>query len=363
MGMCFSIMPFCEEFTPVSATICGAAGEAGMGYVRGDHHKKSGVIMAQVIDSIRSAEVIVADITGHNANVMYELGIAHQLMGPERVVILTQSEALTQIFDLHQFRQFKYSLNDLDALKRELPGLLKAAREARHDLENWKVICGRLERTSHIVSALNRVLGEGSSKGFDGLVIRTYASLSSLAISDHEPDDPELGVPYHDALLEERNSLRSLLARGAHLRAVLNPPRAFTEDQMPERLKARYQRLIHLLEMRSHNAKVCDEDQQDFAAIKNCEFTLSPVPMPNLLIIGNVVAYEGMKRRTSRGFEKTHCESDPNAVAEMIAEFDRVFHASAFENQQTHPPDGRLLERLKKYFFEADSAVNHASLK
>jgi len=79
--------------------------------------------------------------------------------------------------------------------------------------------------------------------------------------------------------------------------------------------------------------------------------------MPNLLIVGNTIAYEGMKRRTTRDLRKTHCETDPNAVAELIADFERVYQASSLENEQTHPPDGRLLERLREYLIEAESTV------
>lgn len=328
-----------------------------MGYLRGDHHKESGVIMAQVIDAIRSAEVIVADITDHNPNVMYELGIAHQLFGPERVVILTQSSKFSDVFDLHQFRQFQYSPDDLDKLLDELPGLLKAAREATRDLESWRVIRGRKQRTEHIAATLKRILEKNPRKRHDGLVIRSCAGLSSLAISDSEPADPELGESYKTVLCEERDYLRNLLARGAQLRAVLNPPRIFTRDQQPERLTARYNRLIHLLELRGTAKNLDGADEEDRLAIENCEFALSPVPMPNLLIVGDTIAYEGMKRGTTRGFEKTHCETDPNALADLIADFERVFQASSLENRRTHPPNGRTLERLKEYLREAQSTA------
>jgi hypothetical protein len=357
MGFCFSIMPFKNGFDSVSAAIAKAAERAGMGYLRGDHHKEPGVIMSQVIESMRTAEVVVADITFHNPNVMYELGIAHQLFGPERVVILTQSSEFSEVFDIHQFRQFQYSPDNLTALIHELPVLLKAARETTRDLESWKVIRGRLERTRHIAATLRRILGDDPAVRHDGLVIRSCAGLSSLAISDGEPPDPELGEPYKAALREERNYLRSLLAQGASLRAVLNPPRTFTRDQQPERLRARYHRLINLLELRAGAWPIASEDQNDRIAIRNCTFALSPVPMPNLLIVGNTIAYEGMKRGTTRGFEKTHCETDPNAVAELIADFERVYQASSLENERTHPPDGRLLERLRECLREAESTA------
>ena len=120
---------------------------------------------------------------------------------------------------------------------------------------------------------------------------------------------------------------------------------------------ARYQRLIRLLELRANAGSIASADQNDRMAIENCAFALSPVPMPNLLIVGNTIAYEGMKRGTARGFEKTHCETDPNAVTELIKDFERVYQASCLENERTHPPDCRLLERLREYLFEAESTV------
>jgi len=184
-----------------------------MKYLRGDHHKEPGVIMSQVIESMRTAEVVVADITFHNPNVMYELG-SPTSFSAERVVILTQSGEFSEVFDIHQFRQFQYSPDNLAELLDELPILLKAARESNPRFGELEGIRGRLERTRHISATMKRILGDDPAVRHDGLVIRSCAGLSSLAISDGEPPDPELGEPYRAALYEERNHLRSLLAQG-----------------------------------------------------------------------------------------------------------------------------------------------------
>jgi hypothetical protein len=65
---------------------------------------------------------------------------------------------------------------------------------------------------------------------------------------------------------------------------------------MPERLRVRFERLMGLLEGRSDNVDDSNAAAEDLDAMKQCEFTLTPVPMPNLMIIGDQVAYEGMKR-------------------------------------------------------------------
>src|SRR5437588_33290 len=46
---------------------------------RADSDRRSGLITAQIIEKIQEADLIVADLTDHNPNVHYELGVAHTL--------------------------------------------------------------------------------------------------------------------------------------------------------------------------------------------------------------------------------------------------------------------------------------------
>lgn len=63
-------------------------------------------IVQDIYESILTASVIIADITNRNANVFYELGIAHTL-GKE-VILLAQGEEYIP-FDLNRFRHCIYS--------------------------------------------------------------------------------------------------------------------------------------------------------------------------------------------------------------------------------------------------------------
>ena len=56
---------------------------------RGDDVFGSNVIMDDIRTSIANADVVVADLTGKNANVFYEVGICHTLDKP--VLLLAQS--------------------------------------------------------------------------------------------------------------------------------------------------------------------------------------------------------------------------------------------------------------------------------
>jgi hypothetical protein len=216
--------------------------------------------------------------------------------------------------------------------------VLEAALKSDPDSEHWNVIRGRLQRTKIIVRDLQRLLdpplngGNGGpttgSTPLDGTVIRIAAGLGSLAISDDEPVDQNEGEEYNHWLREERNWLREVLVRGARMRMLINPPRVFAQHMVSRRLKARYRRLIRLLRGDSDQTDQAARDK-DLRAMQQCEWALNPVPMPNQLILGERVAYEGFKRSSRWGFERTHCETSPAAISALVTDFDRHFQACA----------------------------------
>ena len=57
--------------------------------IRGDDMFGSSTIMDAVLLAIRQAKIVIADLTGRNANVFYEVGIAHALGKP--VLLISQS--------------------------------------------------------------------------------------------------------------------------------------------------------------------------------------------------------------------------------------------------------------------------------
>jgi len=63
-------------------------------------------VMRDIYESIVSARVVIAEITGRNANVFYELGMAHTL-GKEVILLTQNSEHIP--FDLNRFRHCIYS--------------------------------------------------------------------------------------------------------------------------------------------------------------------------------------------------------------------------------------------------------------
>jgi hypothetical protein len=125
----------------------------------------------------------------------------------------------------------------------------------------------------------------------------------------------------------------------------------------PGRLRVRYRRLIGLLQGESDIRRNRPKAARDVDAIKHCRFALSPVPTPNLFIIGDVIAYEGMKRGGTGGFEMTHCETDPVGLQKMIEQFDLFFEESHKETLRLHPTTRDLGKQLQKFYDEAESEM------
>ncbi len=64
--------------------------------------------MKKISDQISSASFLIADITGNNANVFFELGIAHATSKP--VIFLTQDAPKDAPVDIRQFEFIQYEL-------------------------------------------------------------------------------------------------------------------------------------------------------------------------------------------------------------------------------------------------------------
>lgn len=86
---CFIVMPFGQEWSAdVHRTLARACEAAGVRPVRGDDLFTPTDILEDIWQSLNAADFVIADITGRNANVLYELGIAHALAKP--VLILSR---------------------------------------------------------------------------------------------------------------------------------------------------------------------------------------------------------------------------------------------------------------------------------
>lgn len=104
-----AMMLFHPDFNAVYACIQKAAEEAGLRCRRADDIWENPSIIQDIVALIDRSRVVLADCTGRNPNVFYEIGIAHTL-GRE-VILLTQSEGDIP-FDLRHLRYLPYLNNE-----------------------------------------------------------------------------------------------------------------------------------------------------------------------------------------------------------------------------------------------------------
>ncbi|MGQ0801354.1 MAG: tetratricopeptide repeat-containing protein [Pseudomarimonas sp.] len=87
----------------------------------------AGNIRADMFALILEADVVVCDITVHNANVFYELGIRHALRKKHTVLIKGDPSADTTPFDLSTDRYLRYEVADPAATLDQLVATLQAS--------------------------------------------------------------------------------------------------------------------------------------------------------------------------------------------------------------------------------------------
>jgi hypothetical protein len=75
---------------------------------RGDREVLTKPLMEKVRESIQSADCVVADVSGSNPNVFYEVGLAHAFGKP--VIFLTQDDPALAPVDVRQFEFIPYHL-------------------------------------------------------------------------------------------------------------------------------------------------------------------------------------------------------------------------------------------------------------
>jgi hypothetical protein len=133
---CFVMMPFAEPLGAYYATVYQPAIEkAKLKAIRADAEIfGTGKIIDQIWNGIHNARVLVAELTGRNPNVLYELGLAHALRKP---VVLVSSNKDDVPFDVQHVRVIYYDVQDpfwgtklIDKVAENILSALKNPNEA-----------------------------------------------------------------------------------------------------------------------------------------------------------------------------------------------------------------------------------------
>jgi hypothetical protein len=129
LDTCFVMMPFGEWYDIYYKEIyVPAIKEAGFEPVRADEIFSSGSVVEQVWEQVDKAKVLLADLTGKNPNVFYELGLAHADRKP---VVFTSGVLEDVPFDLRHLRVIVYDVREQNwnqNLKTDITAYLKNAK-------------------------------------------------------------------------------------------------------------------------------------------------------------------------------------------------------------------------------------------
>lgn len=125
---------------------------AGTRCVRGDSSISTGILINRIRSNIEEADVVIADCSGGNPNVFYELGVAHAL--GKQVILIHDSEQEDKDIptDIKGYDRLPYGFEDdtrfCTNLKKALDGIIRDKYEilyerARELLEAFNQQCGK----------------------------------------------------------------------------------------------------------------------------------------------------------------------------------------------------------------------------
>jgi tetratricopeptide (TPR) repeat protein len=145
--LCFVLMPFGKKMDAAGRVtnfdsvydqiIAPAVARAGLEPIRADEEKIGGAIHKPMFERLMLCHYAVADITGANPNVFYELGIRHAMRPRSTVIVFGEGTVLP--FDIALVRGLAYKTDktgepvDADTTLDQIADQLVAARGNPHD--------------------------------------------------------------------------------------------------------------------------------------------------------------------------------------------------------------------------------------
>lgn len=337
---CFVIMPFDGSFDPLYDVIKKAINQLGCDCRRADENTNAGNLRDLIVSDIRHADLVVAVTAEANPNVFYEIGIAHAQPEPKPVILVHPAGARMPS-DLAGAKWLQYDPKNLAKLGADISEWVRAAFEDAFQ-ENHGMYPSKELRTQEIIRACDLYSDHLANFGPEDLTIRSMAGVASLAISDHESEEPD---NYQKWLLDERNCLLRLLGQGAKMRLILHPPTERDLGKPWERLAMRMHRMIGLLEGKS-DSTVNEIRRLDKLVSQQCDVTISKSSYHNTLMLGQQKCFEALRRGIGRGFATTYWTTTRSEVCELTQNFDSVYD----ECQRSVPDNGAAINKLKEAF-------------
>lgn len=178
----FVIMPFQEEFFEMYEMLKIEFSEKYEFTNAGDEGNQQN-ILRDIIEPIYKADVVIADLTGLNPNVMYELGIAHTFN--KKTIVITKDDLSKLPFDLKQYRAKDYSTHFkkfaelLDYLKVNMDGAVNGTVSYSNPVKDFMTLAG-LEKTNQFQEKVIELVDD-TDKGFLDFLAEIEENANSLS--------------------------------------------------------------------------------------------------------------------------------------------------------------------------------------
>jgi hypothetical protein len=277
---------------------------------RGDSNQAAHSIVSDVLEELERAEMVIADLTGLNPNVLYELGISH--VRCDSVVLLCQrGQALP--FDLASIRCLFYDLST-PLGREELAVSLGRVLEELRQPGKPTIIDGNTERTQSVIADL-KILADLPDDELKNEIIWYSGFMSSFSVGEERDAVYNEGA-HLEARFQEREWLLKLARRGCSIRCVITPPSK--DNLMPDRVSYALERVRALLTFL----------ESEDLALRHIQIVISPFLQKNFYIIGRLCFSEGFRIGLESGYPLTLRQSDPDAIKSSTllhrALFDRL---------------------------------------
>ena len=124
--LCFVIMPFMKSFDGIYFEIKKTVECRGMKCLRADETFGQDVLMDTIMTAIRRAAIVIADISLHNPNVLYELGCAHALGKKTILLWAVGGDKVPSDLCHWQYIQYENTLSGGPSLRQKLGAAIDA---------------------------------------------------------------------------------------------------------------------------------------------------------------------------------------------------------------------------------------------
>jgi nucleoside 2-deoxyribosyltransferase len=285
-------------------------------------------LRTDILEQVREADFVVTNMTGDNANVSYELGVARAL--GKRVLLLKSEATLSNAGKTNSDTIAYGDLRQREDKERFRSALVKFLRRMRNEIMP-EVLDSAKSRTQRIIGDLQRL---GRPKEL--LCRQTVwwsGYLSSFAVGDNEAFDRSERRAKAE-LLKEREQLIKLARRGCRIVCFISPPGPNVAAIHQSFVLPRMKGLLQFLRSAE-------------PALDSIDWLLAPAEIKNFCIVGNICCYERFQKVGDRGDALTLRQSSAAAVRASIAMYELLFEELAYATLKGRPQHD-VLERRKE---------------